>query len=323
MSDLINILSIIDDKSQLINFPKLDPNSFKPAVLTLIQRLKDTVKAVKSSNREPTWDTLVTPIEDASENLSYVWSVVEHLNSVADTPELRVTINELLPPISEVFSELGMDEKLYAKYKALKAEKAFEKFSVTRQRVINKELEGFVLAGAELDEPGKKKMADINREEAELSQKFSENLLDCTNEFALYLPEDTDELKGVPEAELHLFAQQAAAEGSQRPTKSALHMPNYLPIMQYAENRDLREKMYHAYVTRASDFSPAGKDNLPIINRLLELRVEDAHLLGYKNFAEVSLVRKMAESPEQVVSFLRRASCQSQTGSRKRNGRAH
>lgn len=304
MSDLINILSIIDDKSQLINFPKLDPNSFKPAVLTLIQRLKDTVKAVKSSDREPTWDTLVTPIEDASENLSYVWSVVEHLNSVADTPELRVTINELLPPISEVFSELGMDEELYAKYKALKAEKAFEKFSATRQRIINKELEGFVLAGAELDEPGKKKMADINREEAELSQKFSENLLDCTNEFALYLPEDTDELKGVPEAELHLFAQQAAAEGA-KGYKITLYMPNYLPIMQYAENRDLREKMYHAYVTRASDFSPAGKDNLPIINRLLELRVEDAHLLGYKNFAEVSLVRKMAESPEQVVSFLR------------------
>lgn len=143
MSDLINILSIIDDKTQLINFPKLDPNSFKPAVLALIQRLKDTVASVKASDKEPTWDTLVTPIEDASENLSYVWSVVEHLNSVADTPELRATINELLPPISEVFSELGMDEELYAKYKALKAEKAFEKFSSTRQRIINKELEGF------------------------------------------------------------------------------------------------------------------------------------------------------------------------------------
>lgn len=304
MCDLINILSIIDDKTQLINFPKLDPNSFKPAVLALIQRLKDTVASVKASDKEPTWDTLVTPIEDASENLSYVWSVVEHLNSVADTPELRATINELLPPISEVFSELGMDEELYAKYKALKAEKAFEKFSSTRQRIINKELEGFVLSGAELDDVGKKKMAEINREEAELSQKFSENLLDCTNEFALYLPEDTDELKGVPEAELHLYAQQAAAEGA-KGYKITLHMPNYLPIMQYAENRELREKMYHAYVTRASEFSPAGKDNLPIINRLLELRVEDAHLLGYKNFAEVSLVRKMAESPEQVVSFLR------------------
>lgn len=304
MCDLINILSIIDDKTQLINFPKLDPNSFKPAVLALIQRLKDTVASVKASDKEPTWDTLVTPIEDASENLSYVWSVVEHLNSVADTPELRATINELLPPISEVFSELGMDEELYAKYKVLKAEKAFEKFSSTRQRIINKELEGFVLSGAELDDVGKKKMAEINREEAELSQKFSENLLDCTNEFALYLPEDTDELKGVPEAELHLYAQQAAAEGA-KGYKITLHMPNYLPIMQYAENRELREKMYHAYVTRASEFSPAGKDNLPIINRLLELRVEDAHLLGYKNFAEVSLVRKMAESPEQVVSFLR------------------
>lgn len=322
MCDLINILSIIDDKTQLINFPKLDPNSFKPAVLALIQRLKDTVASVKASDKEPTWDTLVTPIEDASENLSYVWSVVEHLNSVADTPELRATINELLPPISEVFSELGMDEELYAKYKALKAEKAFEKFSSTRQRIINKELEGFVLSGAELDDAGKKKMAEINREEAELSQKFSENLLDCTNEFALYLPEDTDELKGVPEAELHLYAQQAAAEGA-KGYKITLHMPNYLPIMQYAENRELREKMYHAYVTRASEFSPAGKDNLPIINRLLELRVEDAHLLGYKNFAEVSLVRKMAESPEQVVSLPARISGQGQTSCRERNGRTY
>lgn len=304
MSDLINILSIVDDKSQRINFPKLDPNTFKPSVLTLIQRLREAVKTVKDSKNEPTWDTLVKPIEDASENLSYVWSVVEHLNSVADTPELRATVNELLPPISKVFSELGMDEELYAKYKALKADKAFEKFSATRRRIINKELEGFVLSGAELDKQGKKKMADINREEAELSQKFSENLLDCTNEFALYLPEDTDQLKGVPEAELHLYAQQAAAEGA-KGYKITLHMPNYLPIMQYAENRDLREKMYHAYVTRASEFSPAGKDNLPIINRLLELRVEDAHLLGYKNFAEVSLVRKMAETPEEVVSFLR------------------
>lgn len=304
MSDLINILSIIDDKSQLINFPKLDPNSFKPSVLTLIQRLRDAVKTVKNSKNEPTWDTLVKPIEDASENLSYVWSVVEHLNSVADTPELRATVNELLPPISEAFSELGMDKELYLKYKMLKAEKAFEKFSATRRRIINKELEAFVLSGAELDEESKKKMAAINREEAELSQKFSENLLDCTNEFALYLPEDSDQLKGVPEAELHLYAQQAAAEGA-KGYKITLHMPNYLPVMQYAENRDLREKMYHAYVTRASEFSPAGKDNLPIINRLLELRVEDAHLLGYKNFAEVSLVRKMAESPEEVVSFLR------------------
>ena len=304
MSDLINILSIVDDKSQRINFPKLDPNTFKPSVLTLIQRLREAVKTVKDSKNEPTWDTLVKPIDDASENLSYVWSVVEHLNSVADTTELRATVNELLPPISKVFSELGMDEELYAKYKALKADKAFEKFSATRRRIINKELEGFVLSGAELDKQGKKKMADINREEAELSQKFSENLLDCTNEFALYLPEDTDQLKGVPEAELHLYAQQAAAEGA-KGYKITLHMPNYLPIMQYAENRDLREKMYHAYVTRASEFSPAGKDNLPIINRLLELRVEDAHLLGYKNFAEVSLVRKMAETPEEVVSFLR------------------
>lgn len=304
MSEKIDLLSIIKDKSQLVDYPALDRNSFKPAVIKLISDLKATVKKVTEDTSSPTWDNLVTPLDNAGENLNYVWSVISHLNSVQDTPELRALVNELIFPLTEVFTEIGQNEDLYAKYKELKAEKEFESLTSARQRIINNELLGFVLSGAELDEKRKKQIGEINREEAELSQKFSENLLDCTNDFALYLPEDTEELRGVPETEKKLYAQQAAAEGA-KGFKITLHMPNYLPIMEYAESRELREKMYHAHTTRASEFSPAGKDNLPIINRLLELRVEEAHLLGYKNYAEVSLVKKMAESPEQVVSFLR------------------
>lgn len=304
MSDRIDILSIIEDKSKFIDFPNLNQESFKPAVLSLINTLKETVSAVTQNTEPATWDNVVKPLDDASQNLSFVWSAISHLNSVEDTPQLRAIVNELLAPISAVFSEIGQNEELYAKYKALKAEDAFKSFSAARRRIIDREIEGFVLSGAELDEAGKKEMTKISAEEAELSQKFSENLLDCTNDFAIYLPKDTDRLRGIPEGEKALFAQQAASEGTEG-YKITLHMPNYLPIMQYADDSSLREELYHAYTTRASEFSPAGKDNAPVMTRLLELRVREAHLLGYKNYAQVSLVRKMADTPEQVVKFLR------------------
>ncbi len=304
MSKKIDILAVIDDKSALIDFPNLDRASFEPAVKELIGRLNATVEQITADSAPATWDNVVTPLENITEDLSYVWSIISHLNGVADTPELRTIVNSLLAPISEAFSSLGQNEALYAKYKEIKASAAFEEFTPARKRIIEKEIQGFVLSGAELDEAGKAKMMQIMQEAAVLSQKFSENLLDCTNEFSLYLPEDTEQLKGVPEMEKAMFAQQAASENKQG-FKITLHMPNYLAIMQYAENGALREKLYRAYVTRASELSPAGKDNEPIINRLLELRRQEAELLGYKNFAEVSLVPKMAQSPSQVIEFLR------------------
>lgn len=304
MSKQIDILTVIDDKSALIDFPNLDRASFEPAVKELISRLNATVDQITADSAPATWENVVTPLEDATENLGYVWSIISHLNGVADTPELRTIVNSLLAPISEAFSALGQNEALYAKYKEIQASPAFESFSPARKRIIEKEIQGFVLSGAELDEAGKAKMMQINQEAAMLSQKFSENLLDCTNDFSLYLPEDTEQLKGVPEMEKAMFAQQAAAENKPG-YKITLHMPNYLAIMQYAEDGALREKLYRAYATRASELSPAGKDNGPIIDRLLELRRQEAELLGYKNFAEVSLVPKMAQSPSQVIEFLR------------------
>jgi len=304
MSKKIDILTVIDDKSALIDFPNLDRASFEPAVKELIARLNATVDQITADPAPATWDNVVTPLENVTEDLSYVWSIISHLNGVADTPELRTIVNSLLAPISEAFSSLGQNEALYAKYKEIKASPAFEKFTPARKRIIEKEIQGFVLSGAELDEAGKAKMMQIMQEAAMLSQKFSENLLDCTNDFSLYLPEDTEQLKGVPEMEKAMFAQQAAAENKPG-FKITLHMPNYLAIMQYAEDGALREKLYRAYATRASELSPAGKDNGPIIDRLLELRRQEAELLGYKNFAEVSLVPKMAQSPSQVIEFLR------------------
>ncbi len=304
MSELINIETIVVDKSKKIPYGHLDQASFKPAILDLIAKVKDTANQITANTEEPTWENVIDPLDDAEENLSYVWSVISHLNGVEDTPELRAIVNELLPPISEVTMWLGQNEKLYAKYKALKAAKSFADYTDARKRIIDKQIEAFVLSGAELKEQSKKKLAAINEEAAQLSQKFSENLLDCTNEYALYLPADTERLKGIPESTLALFAQQAKADGKDG-YKITLHMPNYLPVQQFADDRALREELYHAYAVRASEFSPAGKDNEPIIQRLLDLRAQEASLLGYHNYAEVSLVPKMAESPQQVIDFLR------------------
>jgi oligopeptidase A len=303
MSERLDILTVLDDKEAPIPFDRLEESSFAPAVRTLIGRLDKTVEEV-TAVENPTWDTVCEALDNTCEDLNYVWSVIAHLNSVVDTPALRAIYNELILPISEAFTRLGQNEALYAQYKKMKAGDEFKKLSATRRRILEKELEGFRLSGADLNAADKARMMEISREAAQLSQKFSENLLDCTNDYALWLPEGTDRLKGIPEDDKKLFAQQAAQDGKPG-YKITLHMPNYLAVMQYAEDRALREELYKAHGTRASDFSPAGKDNAPIINRLLELRSEKARLLGYKNFAEVSLVPKMAKSPEQVVEFLR------------------
>ncbi len=304
MTELINIEKVLEDKSKEIPFARLDEASFKPAVISLIAKVRETVERITQSGIEASWDGVIEPLDDAEENLNYVWTIIGHLNSVADTPELRAIVNELIPPLSELYTWLGQNEALYAKFKAIRTSKAFESYPAGRKRSLEKSIQEFVLSGAELDAESKKKLASVNEESSQLSQKFSENLLDCTNDFSLYLPEDTDKLDGIPENTKALFRQQAQAEGKEG-YKLTLHAPNYLPVQQYATDRKLREDLYHAWNTRASEFSPAGKDNSPIIQRLLELRAQEAALLGYKNYAEVSLVPKMADTPEQVIAFLR------------------
>ncbi len=315
-NSLHSLLNIVKNKDKLIPFGELDEASFQPGILDLIEKVKATTNEITSSKDAPSWASTIDKLDNAEENLNFGWTILSHLNSVKDTPQLRKIVNDLLPAISELYSWLGQNEKLYAKYKELRDSEAGKKLNKTRQRILERQITGFVLSGAELSKKDKEKLSAINEESSQLSQKFSENLLDCTNDFSLYLPLDTKQLDGIPESEKALFKQQAESD-HKTGYKITLHMPNYLPIMQYAIDRDLREQIYHAYSTRASEFSPAGKDNAPIIERLLELRANEAALLGYKNYAEVSLVMKMADSPEEVIKFLKELAAKAKPSARR------
>jgi oligopeptidase A len=226
---------------------------------------------------------------------------VSHLNSVADTPELRSAYNDALPKVTEFWTRLGADERLYAKYKAVQA----DTLDTAQKQALKNALRNFVLGGAELQGDAKTRYAAIQERMAELSQKFSENALDATDRFALYVEKET--LEGVPDDVINTARAAAEKEGKDG-YKLTLKMPCYLPVMQFAKSSDLRHQLYRAYVTRASDQASnefAALDNSALIKEILQLREEEAKLLGFQNYAEVSVATKMADSPAKVISFLR------------------
>ena len=240
-------------------------------------------------------------LDVATEKLGRAWGAVSHLNSVADTPELREAYNQVLPKVTEFFTRLGADERLYAKYKAVDP----ESLNPEQRQAHKNAIRNFVLGGAELAGADRERFAAIQERQAELGQKFSENALDATDAFAYYA--QASELDGVPEDVKQTALAAAQAEGREG-FKFTLKMPCYLPVMQFARSSSLRERFYRAYVTRASDQAdePTRKfDNSALISEMLALRLEEASLLGYRNFGELSVVPKMAESPEQVITFLR------------------
>jgi oligopeptidase A len=235
--------------------------------------------------------------------LGRAWGAVGHLNAVIDTPELRAAYNENQPKITEFWTELGQNLALFDKYKALHAKADFASLPPARKTIITNAIRDFRLSGAELADDKKKRYAEIQEKHAALSTKFSENVLDATNAYSLLI-ENIDELAGLPEEVLQA-AKSAAEKDNETGYQFTLHFPSYFPILQYADNRALRETVYRANATKASELGTKPEwDNTAIINELLELRKEEAVLLGYKNFAEVSLVAKMAETPAQVSQFL-------------------
>jgi oligopeptidase A len=244
---------------------------------------------------------MATVVDVATEQLGRAWGTVNHLNSVVDTPALRAAYNEALPRVTDFWTRLGSDERLYAKYKAMPV----DSLTAEQAQAHRNAMRGFVLGGAELQGDAKVRFAQIQEQHAELAQKFSENSLDATDAFELYVTED--QLAGVPGDVVE--AAHALAQASEKPGyKLTLKMPCYLPVMQFATSSALREQLYRAYTTRASDQAAheyVKFDNTATMQSLLALRQEEADLLGYSNFAQVSLVPKMAQSPEQVVSFLR------------------
>ncbi len=290
------------DFSGLPRFADFKPEHVTPAVDALLADCRAAVARAEAADTPAEWDAFVAPMEDANEKLGRAWGQVSHLHSVMDSPELREAYNANLPKITVYYAELGQNEALFAKYKALAASAGYADLSPARRKIVENELRDFRLGGAELPADKKARFMEVQEELAQLSAKFEENLLDATNDFAHYV-DDAGELAGVPEDVLAMMKAAAEADGKTG-WKITLHMPSYLPVMQYADNRDLRETVYRAYVTRASEFGKPELDNTPLISRILRLRREAAELLGFRSYAEVSLAAKMADTPAEVLKFL-------------------
>jgi oligopeptidase A len=287
------------DFSALPRFGEIKPEHIGPAVDELLAAGRAALDtALKAS---PSWDAFVAPLEDANERIGRAWGQVSHLHAVLDSPPLREAYNANLPKITQYWTALGQNEALFAGYKRLAASAEFARLSPARKKIVDNALRDFRLGGAELPDDKKKRYAEISEELSRLGSKFSENVLDTTNAFTLLV--DEKRIAGIPPDVLQAAREAAQADGKEG-WKFTLHMPSYLPVMQYAEDRSLREAMFRESVTRASEFGRKEWDNTPLIADIIRLRREMAMLLGYANFAEVSLEPKMADSPAQVLGFL-------------------
>ena len=289
------------DFSGLPLFDAIAPDHVAPAVDALLKEANAALETVTADDFPSDWTAISRVLDVATERLSRAWGSVGHLNSVADTPALRAAYNEALPRVTEFWTRLGSDERLFNKYRSMD----LTRLNAEQAQAHRNAMRSFVLGGAELQGEARERFAWLQERQAELGQKFSENALDATDAFSLVVP--AEEMAGVPPDVLQATSAAALADG-QAGHKLTLKMPCYLPVMQFAHSSGLREKLYRAYVTRASDQAPDDAqrfDNAAIMAELLALRHEEALLLGHRHYADVSLVPKMAQSPEQVVSFLR------------------
>src|SRR3990170_1109445 len=328
------------DFSGLPRFAEIKPEHVAPAIEQLLAENRALIARLLADSAQPTWQNFVAPMEDANERLSRAWGPVGHLNAVMNSPELREAYNATLPVITLYYAELGQNLALFDKFKALRNSPEYTGLSAARKKIIENELRDFRLGGAELPDAQKARYLEIQERLAELSSRFSDNLLDATNDYKLVIVNKA-ELSGLPEDVLQAAQEAALAlqntnpiskveqggderatqavqlarpgvseeANAVRPSKSGwlftLKAPSYMPVMQYADNRALREQMYRAYGTRASEFGKPEWDNTRLMDEIVKLRGEEARLLGFANFGELSMASKMANSPQQVVEFMR------------------
>ncbi|MDP1967791.1 MAG: M3 family metallopeptidase, partial [Burkholderiaceae bacterium] len=279
-------------------FDQIRPEHVAPAIDQLLSDAEQALAAVTQPDFPAQWLAIARVLDVNTERLGRAWGAVSHLNAVADTPALRAAYNEALPRVTEFWTRLGADERLYAKYKAIDA----ATLNVEQRQAHKNALRNFRLGGAELQGEAKERFARIQERQAELGQKFSENALDATDAYAYYA--SREELDGLPDDVIQATLNAAQAEGKGG-HKLTLKMPCYLPVMQFAHSSALRERIYRAYTTRASEIGQPEHDNSAVIREILALRREEAALLGYANFGELSVVPKMAPSASAVITFLR------------------
>ncbi len=284
-------------------FCAIRPEHVEPAIRYLLADNRRRLREILSRGGPWTWDNLAAPLEALEERLARAWSPVRHLNSVQNGPELRAAYNACLPLLSEYHTELGQNEELYRAFRALADHPDFAQLDPARRRSVENALRDFRLSGVDLPPADKRRFADIARRLAELTARFEENVLDATHGWTLHLP-DAERLAGLPESALAL-ARQTARQRDRDGYLLTLEFPSYFAVITHADDRRLRETVYRAYATRASDQGGQPQwDNSEVMEQILALRHEKARLLGFANFAELSLHTKMAESPQAILRFL-------------------
>jgi oligopeptidase A len=291
------------DFSGLPRFPEIRPEHVGPAVDVLVADARATIERAAALDETPAWDNFVQPLADTIDRLGRAWGQVAHLNAVVNTPELREAYTTNLPKLTSFYTDLGQDERLFSRYRALADAASFASLDPTRRKLIANTLRDFRLSGAELSDDMKARFKAIEEELSQLSSRFEDNVLDATNDYGLFI-DDAAKLSGIP-ADVLETAKKAAEEEQEAGWKLTLRAPCYFPVLQYADERGLRETLYRAYTTRASEFGKPDWDNSELIDRIVALRAESAALLGYASYAEVSLVPKMARDPAEVLVFLR------------------
>ncbi len=285
-------------------FQHIRAEHVEPAIRSIIDSNRAQLQRLLKENDHYSWNNLVQPLEDMDDRLGRAWSPVSHMNSVVNSDELRDAYNNCLPLLSEYSTELGQNLELFKAYQSIHDADEFKELDSAQKKVIENALREFHLSGVDLPEEKKKRFREIRQQLSKLTSKYEENILDATQGWEKHITDET-QLAGLPESARAMAKQAAEAKGLEG-WLFTLNFPSYYSVVSYADDRALREEMYQAYSTRASDQGPnAGKwDNSDIMEDILDLRHEMAVLLGFNNYAERSLATKMAETPEQVLSFL-------------------
>ena len=285
-------------------FGQIRADHVEPAIDTLLAENRNTVEELLAATEEYTWDNLIQPLEDMDDRLSRVWSPVSHMNSVVNSEALRNAYNACLPKLSDYGTEMGQNVRLYQAFKSIKDSPQYPQLDTAQKKVIDNALRDFHLSGVDLPEDKKARYKAIQQQLSKLTTKFEENVLDATQGWTKQI-DDEARLAGLPESACAM-AKQAATQKQLSGWLFTLDFPSYFAVMTYADDRQLRSEMHEAYVTRASDQGPnAGKwDNSKVMEEIVALRHELAQLLGYKSYAERSLVTKMADTPARVLEFL-------------------
>ena len=290
------------EQTGLPAFSAIKPDHVEPAIDNLLAENRSRIAELIANTPDPDWDTFVEPIEKWEDRLGRVWSPVSHMNSVVNSEALRAAYNACLPKLSDYGTEMGQNERLYAAYKAVAAKTTA--LDDGQRKVLDNALRDFHLSGVDLPADKKQRFKEISQELSSLTSKYSENVLDATHAWTKQI-DDVDALAGMPPSAIDL-ARQNAEQHERDGWLLTLDYPSFYPVLTYADDGALRREVYEAYQTRASDQGPhAGTyDNSEIMERIVALRHEQAQLLGYANYAERSLARKMARSTDEVLHFL-------------------